>query len=182
MGPGKTGLAGSLHKPLRVPGARGKKNGSWLLLTCVSRKGEEIGRGLRLDLLHSREMDHTCLRGSRAARASVGTAGRCRPQVYHRVAQTSSLLPLARDAEPRGGCSSQTTQPSEICSFQLPPETGKLLTARGRLPACLRGDSFAKSNGGFQRVRLFWEPSCYPNPIKNHLGASELPQASPKVS
>lgn len=47
--------------------------------------------------------------GSRAARDSVGWAGRCRPQVYHRVVQTSSLFPLARDAEPRGGCSSQTT-------------------------------------------------------------------------
>lgn len=71
----------------------------------------------------------------------------------------------------------------------LSPEVAAFLQTTQQLPTSSRDrevthsqrGSFAKSNGGFQRVRLFLEPSHHPNPIKNYLEASESPQASPKV-
>lgn len=98
-------------------------------------------------------MDHTCLKGQGQLGtqwAGLGGAGprsttkwRSPLRSYWPEMQSPEVATVLKPHSP------------EIGSFQLPPETGKLLTARGRLPA--RGDSFAKSNGGFQGSGfLFW--------------------------
>lgn len=175
MGPGKTGLAGSLHKPLRVPGGKREKVAAgYYSPASLGRGGGQQGAKARP--LSRRGNGPHLPEGSRAARDSVGwVAGPGSTTKWRRP--LCSFWPEMQSPEVAAGLKPHSP---EIRSFQLPPETGKLLTARGCLPA--RGDSFAKSNGGFQRVRFFLEPSSHSNPIKNHLGASELPQASPKVS
>lgn len=93
--------------------------------------------------------------------------------MHHKEAQTSSSPFLWLEVQsPEVAAFLQTTQPFEICSFQLPPERqGSYSQPEACLPA-----SSAKSNRGFQRVKLFRNLPDIPTPLK-----TELPQVIPKV-
>lgn len=179
MGPGKTGLAGSLHKPLPAPGGKGEKVAAgYYSPASLGRGGGQQGAKAR-PLSQQGNGPHLP-EGSRAARDSVGwevqapglphsgaalfapSGQKCRVPRWLQFSNHTALRSAASNFLQRQGSYSR---PEAAC---LPEGT--------TLP---KATEASKGSGFFF---FFLEPSSHPNPIKNHLGASELPQASPKVS
>lgn len=160
--------------PCGFLGARGK-SGSWLLLLI-----ESLGRGGDQQGAQARPPPQQgngphLPDGSRPAGDSEGWGRawrRCRPLVHHKVAQTSSSPFLWLEVQsPEVAAFLQTTQPFEICSFQLPPERQGSYSQPEA--ACLPEAQLCQEQQRLPKGQAFLEPSRHPDPIKNRLAPGQ---------